>query len=787
MPEKRENSGEIPEEQPIQTGPVDEVDLNPQSDTAELKIEKENSPVEFTPEQLTEIENKRQILSSLAYFIGKDFNIPVELNQPGAGWHWDFKENKIRVDPKDLLEKPMDYLRFVISHEGGHRRISRAEFIPLEEWQQPGFSAMMNAIEDPRDNNFVAESYPKFKEQMKSAYDLLETEQKLKEEAGEKLGQMPRFAQAGLEYIKQWYRESQGEEFELSARLPEDVKKVVQATIESARDSWWRYPSRREADNGGKIEGKKVDGEAMIRNYAKVSYEINRDEIWPEFKKLVEQDLEDQKMQEALQDIAKSAKKEPNDGQSQQGQGGGKDQKGEEGPEPSAESGSGEAKEGQSSRGGLPKNLKDKLTPEEQKSLQDAIEKSIEESEKKEEGTAEGSEGQKKGDAGSDKENKSQKPVNLDELSEELKQKIREYIDSLPDDQREELAKRAAEKLKEFEDSINEELEGKLSDDPEKKAERQEAGEEESGRAQISAGETVRTGSFPKQPVDIQGILKYKERLSREIHKDANVYEQHRNEVLPLIDKLETELRQIFTDRKTTAWKGGHKTGKRIDIKTRIQEKAKDVSAVESRAWQKRELPKEKDYAISLLVDLSGSMRTGGKIQETFKSVIVLAEVLNKLGIEVEILGFNDDMYEYQAFGQDMSKPIREHMGGMFQEVEDSCCKSCGKEHNETDLGWAMEQATERLAKQKQENKFIITISDGVLQASDKHPGSQNNLSETLKKAAENNIGAIGLEVGKGGEIGNFYPNNITGINAQDLPPKLAELLKDVIANSGKF
>lgn len=94
----------------------------------------------FTPEQKQEIESKRKILSSLAYFIGKDFRMPVELNKPGAGWHWDFKENVVRIDPKDLIEKSMDYLRFVISHEGGHRRISRTEFIPLEVWRQPGFS-----------------------------------------------------------------------------------------------------------------------------------------------------------------------------------------------------------------------------------------------------------------------------------------------------------------------------------------------------------------------------------------------------------------------------------------------------------------------------------------------------------------------------------------------------------------------------------------------------------------------------------------------------------------------
>jgi hypothetical protein len=120
----------------------------------------------FTPEQVREIRNKQRILSSLAYFIGKDFGIPVLLNAPGAGWHWNFKENFIKIDTQDLLEKPIEYLRFVISHEGGHRRVSRTEFIPEEIWKQPGFPFLMNAIEDPRMNNFVAESYPAFRSQI---------------------------------------------------------------------------------------------------------------------------------------------------------------------------------------------------------------------------------------------------------------------------------------------------------------------------------------------------------------------------------------------------------------------------------------------------------------------------------------------------------------------------------------------------------------------------------------------------------------------------------------------
>jgi len=696
----------------------------------ELNKEKEILSV-FTPEQQAEIKQKQQILSSLAYFIGKDFRIPVELNQPGAGWHWDFKENVIRIDPKDLLEKPIDYLRFVISHEGGHRRISRVDSIPLEEWKQPGFAFMMNAIEDPRDNNFVAESYPKFREQMDLAYTQdLDFETKAKEKATQKLGHQPRFMRAGFEYIKQWFREVKGEKVEIPTDLPEDVKVVVEKTIESARDSWWRYPSRQEADKS----------EELIKKYAQVSYEINRDEIWPEFKKLVEEDLKDQKVQEFLKDMEEKQGKEKESGES-----------------------------GENGQQGLSQELKDKLTPEEQKVLEEAIDKAIEEAKKEKE-----KEKKKEGEEAGDKDKKREpkegqtgeggKQINPDSLPESLKQKLKEYIESLPEEQQKELAKKAEAAIKEFEKALNEELQGKLTEGPEEKAKREEQ-EEKKGRKQLQSGAPVRTETLRKEPLDLEGLRTYKERLKREVNKDENIYEKYRGEVLPLIDQLEAELRQIFVDRKVTAWKGGFKSGKRIDIKQRIQEKARQVPAMESEAWQKRERPDEKDYAISILNDLSGSMR-GKTIEEDFKAKIVFAEALNKIGMNVEILGFNDEIYEYQNFGEPMSKKIREHMGGMFKEVDDSCCKNCGNEHNETDLGWAIKTAAERLNKQKSGKRLLIVLTDGKLAESTKHSREQFDPKKIKQEMLDQT------------DIVPIDPGSISGKSVNDIIGQLKELIK---------
>ena len=381
--------------------------------------------------------------------------------------------------------------------------------------------------------------------------------------------------------------------------------------------------------------------------------------------------------------------------------------------------------------------------------------------------------------------------IDLKTLPEELKQKIKEYIESLPEDQQKEIAEKAQAAFKEFEDALNEELQGKLSDNPEKKAERGEKEgqeQENAGQASVSAGERVTTGQVQKSPAKILGERVFSEKLA-EIEREENAYEKYRREVLPLIDQLEAELRQIFVDRRVTSWKGGFKGGKRIDIKKRIQEKAKDVPVMESHAWQRRERPQEKDYAISLLVDVSGSMYWDDKSKEALKSIIVLGEVLNRLGVNVEILGFNDDMKEYQTYGEDMSKGVRDRIGEIINDAASKRCNMCQMDHNASDIGWATEVAAERLAKQKAAQKFLITLSDYQFEESPKHPADKYELGETIKKILEKtDAHLIGLGIGRGTEqVETYYPNSITNVRAKEMAGKLAGLIKKVIANYDKF
>ncbi len=656
----------------------------------------------FTAEEQAEIVAKQKVLSSLAYFIGKDFEIPVELNEPGAGWHWNFQENKIRIDPKDLLEKPMDYLRFVICHEGGHRRMSRTEFIPLEEWKEPGFSFLMNAIEDPRDNNFVAENYPRFKEQMNVAYEHdMNIEKQAKEKAQEKLGFEPRFMQAGFEYIKQWFKESKGEELSVNPDLPAEVRQVVAKTLPAAQDSWWRYPSRQEADSS----------QELITEYAKASYEVNRRDIWPEFKRLMELDQEDQKMQELLQDLAG---------------------------------------EKQESAPGLPEELSQELTSEEAQALEDAL------------------------------EGRAMKPINLDSLPETLKQKIKTYIDALPEKKKQELATKAAKTIQDFTADMNKEIGGKLADDPEKKAERGKEKPESVAPAEEKSPEDSPATDITRLPHEAR--RKMEQILEGD---EAGAYQEALTKVAPLIDSLTADLRDVFIKRKMTKTAAGYRSGRKWHIPSRIREKIAGIPLVKTAS---RQLPEaaseEKDYALTLMIDCSGSMSSGGKIEETFTSAVLLAETLHNLDIKFEIVGFQDILLQFKSFEDDLDDNIRDRLNHLILEVHNT---NPGGHNNsgDNDDGACLLEASRHLAAQSPRSKFLIVLSDGQ-PAMDSQRKSSGQLDRELRAAVaeithNTDQKLIGLGL-KSAAVAKYYENNLADVDTAEVAETLGELLREIVS-----
>ena len=252
-------------------------------------------PEQFKPniekKEITSEEYRRKLerLKTMGRVIGEDFGMEVDVGKK-PGWRYIFKPiNRIEVDPNDIKEKGLDYCFGIIAHEGGHRKISRVDFIPKKVWQERGFSFLMNAIEDPRVNNWISEKYDGAKEWLEKVYNEdLSCEEKVEKIAKEKVGYIPKHILFGSEIIRYWHTGK------FSKDLPKDVKEALEKTIKYAQLAYENIP-----DPFSPTEKEIVES-------AKNAYKIVYSAIWPEYKKLVEQDFENEKTRQMIKEMLES-------------------------------------------------------------------------------------------------------------------------------------------------------------------------------------------------------------------------------------------------------------------------------------------------------------------------------------------------------------------------------------------------------------------------------------------------------------------------------------------------
>lgn len=696
------------------------------------------------------IKERLALLTPLCRMVASDIGMKVEVNE-GQGWHWDFKNNIVRCDAVDLLEKPIDYLRFVIQHEAGHRKISRViGIIPDEIWNQPGFSSMMNAIEDPRMNNYVADNVPKFKQEMIFAYNLdAEMEAKMKEKAKDKIGRVPRFMQAGLEYIKQWIAETKGEKVGIDNTLPKEVQEVVEKTLSSARRSWLTYPLRKEVEKGMILNGETLDGEGVVKEYARESYKINLEEVWPIFKTLVDSDKKD--AEDKIREDNKNQSQDKKENEKQDGSEGGSN------PETNEQNKDGNNQDEKSKK----EDQKDKSKEQDEKNKSESSDQNKEDSkENSNEAESQGDEkdGSKKAKQ-SDTSSQDRQPNHPQMSEEEIKEKAEQLIKEIEKDMNEYLGSKAElekenENDESREDSSSEKTEPNSKDEPFSK-------QDEDKKQKI------------RQALK-EATEKAKKDFDREKYKDQTSYQKVLEDVSNIIFKLENELRDIFIERKRNAWNSGYRSGMMVDVKREIRGEATGIDSLN--VFMKKELPLEKDYAIQILVDLSGSM-SGTKIRETYKAVVVLCEALKNIGIKLSVIGFNDRLYEYKDFDEEYTDDLREGTENMLGEVDNHN----GGRADYNDDGWAVQEVFNKIKKREEKRKILFVLSDGAPEESPQHRGF--DLKQIVKKIEEDkDVHIIGLGIGSGTEhVKKFYKDNIANVDVKEFSEKLAEKLRQVI------
>jgi len=275
-----------------------------------------DTPVLETP-KMTEQEkaSRLAILASLARTVGKDSAMSVQIGKV-PGWRYKFKPvNSVEIDPQDISDRSLDYCRGIICHEGAHRRVSRLDFVEKQLWQTTGFSFLLNAVEDPRVNNWVSAEYAGADEWLgEASKEDLSEERRLELAAKEKMGYVPRHTRCGLEIIRFWHTG------EISPETPPDVVEVLEKILADAKQAYELVPGHEPKED-------------EIMQTAEQSFIIVRDKIWPEFKKLVDEAVDEETLRQLIKQLVEGGELElPSEAMNSEegGEGNGDDKK----PEP---------------------------------------------------------------------------------------------------------------------------------------------------------------------------------------------------------------------------------------------------------------------------------------------------------------------------------------------------------------------------------------------------------------------------------------------------------------------
>jgi nitric oxide reductase activation protein len=667
----------------------------------------------------------------------------AEGNNPETTWfrstQHDPKTRKVVREfiyvPPEMTTIPENEAKGKAAHEAGHTAITRyGEFVPEDVARELGFSGMLAALEERPTDEWVRKTYPGAGDWLDEARIASLREGNEDRDTREALSNIPKFLQFCNSIVY-------GRWLDQLSNLDSEVRGLYEELALEIEDIEQTLPDLDASESERVEQAKERYKKAYLR-------------IWPKVKALAQQDLKDQQLDEtlsqALENMSDNSQGESMSDQIQQ------------------------ALEQMMNQSVDSSQENDQQTSEEQESESDIDSEDLQALAK---AIAEGLQNQSK-DLDGEKGEPQMLQGGAKKLPPELQSILQRIFDSLPEDVQEAIKEMAKQTLEGKEDELLQSLQSELNEETNLPTH-----EEHEAEHQAEKGLEAK-----KREQDmVKQVSQEVATVSASMQQNKSVYEQTYQVIHSLEETLYQTLDEILhPNRKTkTVLKS---SGSRINLPA-VYQRASQIGAgssnVESKIFESIHRPDRKDYAITLLVDLSGSMRDQ-KIQETFKGVVLLTEVLSRLGVQIEVLGFQDDVIEFKDFSTPMADDIRQRMSGMVAEV--SGTNPSG--HNQpsyNDDAPCLKEACNRIKKRKEKEKFIFVLSDGIPEG---HSSTESDLIEAIEEIkSTEDISLVGIGLGRGtGHVKHFYGQTaLPNINIAELPEVLGGLLTDIILHPHKF
>ncbi|MFW6855432.1 cobaltochelatase CobT-related protein [Burkholderia gladioli] len=308
----------------------------------------------------------------------------------------------------------------------------------------------------------------------------------------------------------------------------------------------------------------------------------------------------------------------------------------------------------------------------------------------------------------------------------------------------------------------------------------------------------VETSNYRVYTTDFDRIEPFQPMLA-----SASVYSMC-DRVDHMVRPLQKQLERIMAARSLAVWSGGFKSG-RMDGAALVR-----LNFGDDRIFARKQETRTKEWAVELLVDMSGSMG-GTKIRTACDSAYALASVLERMGIKVEVLSFStrdvgevfsskdferctgggtagssESMFTKGARGYSRIEPLNIAILKSFTErvVQTrerfaALPDARAMLKNNVD-GECVEIAAKRLLARPEAGKLLIVLSDGQPNAHGNIPELKSHLKRTVRAVEKSGVKVFGIGI-EDNAVSSYYSSHVVIKKASELPSTIMTSLKKLL------
>lgn len=268
---------------------------------------------------------------------------------------------------------------------------------------------------------------------------------------------------------------------------------------------------------------------------------------------------------------------------------------------------------------------------------------------------------------------------------------------------------------------------------------------------------------------------------------DARGYDRALERMQGEVNGVRRTLERALVSKQQRDWLGGRDAG-RLDAR-----RFSAVMAGRTNVFKERTDRAELDTALTVMVDLSGSMKGSGKADVARDCVMALVEAVDRTGIAYEVVGFSNRRELPRGWTKQINEGIERGMKYarwepldmvIFKAFEERLFEAKGALYNiplfvggENTDGEAIAMAYSRLKARSERRKVLLTLSDGAPACSSaNHDALRAHLGRAIEAVKRDGCSCLGVGI-MDNTVAQYYPEHVVVKSISDLAGKTLALL----------